>query len=145
MLEGTRLLIVEDDPDLLEVLKEYFTRAGFEVVTTTNGDRAIEIINTNPPNVLLADVMIPGYDGWDLTKMVRKSPYEGIKRMPVILMSSRNSMVDIAHGLKIGATAYICKPLEVEGIVFKVQQVLESLSAQYSHHSLRHDNISFRL
>ena len=142
MKKGPKLLIVEDDKDLLEVLEEHFTKAGFEVVTSSDGDKAMEIINSNPPEVLLADVMIPGYDGWDLTKMVRHSPYDSIKQMPVILMSSRNTMVDIAHGLKLGATAYICKPLEVEGIVFKVQQVLENLTSQYSHHTIGHEHFS---
>ena len=102
------LLVVEDDQDLAEMLGIVLNGAGIEVDLVSRGDEALEVFRNNQPDVVLLDVMLPGFDGVEVCKAIRQeSP-----RVPIIFLSARGETPDKIKGLEAGADDYLVKPME---------------------------------
>ena len=102
------VLVVEDDQDLAEMLGIVLNGAGIEVDLVSRGDEALEVFKTNQPDVVLLDVMLPGFDGVEVCKAIRQeSP-----RVPIIFLSARGDTEDKIKGLEAGADDYLVKPME---------------------------------
>jgi DNA-binding response OmpR family regulator len=114
-----RVLIVDDNPKIVEVLSAYLTAEGFEVETADDGDRALAAVAARVPDIALLDVMLPGIDGIELTRRLQQQ-----YALPVILVTARSDEVDRLIGLEVGADDYISKPFSPREVVARVKAVL---------------------
>ena len=115
----TKILVVDDDPNILQLINLYLTREGFEVVTAEAGDEALRKFKSDPPNMMLLDVMLPGMDGWQVCREVRK-----VYNIPVIMLTAKDETFDKVLGLELGADDYIVKPFDTKELVARMKTVL---------------------
>ena len=114
-----RVLVVDDNPKIVEVLSAYLTAEGFEVETAEDGDHALAAVAARVPDIALLDVMLPGIDGIELTRRLQQQ-----YALPVILVTARSDEVDRLIGLEVGADDYISKPFSPREVVARVKAVL---------------------
>ncbi|HMF95252.1 MAG TPA: response regulator transcription factor [Vicinamibacterales bacterium] len=114
-----RILIVEDDPALAEVVRDNLLVDGFDVTVARNGDEAIGISRANTPDLILLDLMLPGSDGFKLCGLLRANG-----RVPIIIVSARGQKADKLQGLHVGADDYVTKPFDMEELVARITAVL---------------------
>jgi two-component system response regulator BaeR len=114
-----RVLIVEDETALAEVVEDYLRRDGYETLHLTDGSEVLNLIAESEFNIILLDVMLPGVDGFQLCKMIRN-----VAVTPIIMMTARVEEIDRLIGLELGADDYICKPYSPREVVARVKAVL---------------------
>lgn len=114
-----RIMIVEDEVKLAEVLRDYLQQAGFQTVVLHRGDEALAWLTQHAPRLVLLDLMLPGMDGMTLCREFRK-----ISNAPVIMTTARIEEIDRLLGLEVGADDYICKPYSPREVVARVKAVL---------------------
>lgn len=119
-----RLFVVDDEPDMVDLLATILRADGFEVDTDTDGRSALARVLSDPPDLLLLDLMMPDLDGMELLKLMRLDA-KGAD-VPVLVVSARTSHQDQLGTLQLGANAYICKPFSPRELVRQVRQLLES-------------------
>lgn len=119
------VLIVEDDPSLREVIKLGLEGEGYRVATAENGPSALMTFASNPPDLVLLDIMIPGLDGFAVCEEIRK-----VSLVPIIMLTARTSTSDVVRGLEAGADDYITKPFEFPELVARVRSVLRRAGAR---------------
>jgi DNA-binding response OmpR family regulator len=108
-----RALIVEDDPDLLVVLRVNLQAAGFDTALAGDGRTALARIQAERPDVVLLDVMLPGIDGWRVLHELRDRE----DRVPVVVCSAKRNAEDVARAEALGAAAYVVKPFDIDRVV----------------------------
>ncbi len=113
------ILIVEDDPDLTDVLAYMLRREGHEVYIAADGDTALQVWRENDPGLILLDIDIPRRNGWDVCGQVRQG-----SRVPIIMLTGYSSDEDIVRGLELGADDYLTKPFSPRQLVARVRAVL---------------------
>ncbi len=118
-----RLLLIDDDPNLILLVKDYLEFRGYEVVTAENGREAIEILEEDIPDMIICDVMMPEMDGYSLVKHVRDHPRTSW--IPVLFLSAKGQSQDRVKGLNTGADVYMVKPFEPEELVAQVESSLK--------------------
>lgn len=111
--------IVEDEPKLANLLKDYLQNEGFETHVHHDGSEALDSLKQNPTDLILLDLMLPGTDGMTICKEVRKS-----SNVPIIMLTAKAQEIDRLLGLEIGADDYICKPFSPREVVARVKAVL---------------------
>ena len=117
-----RILLIEDEPDLAEVLQYNLEKEGFEVETARRGDSGLEAIRRESPDLVLLDLMLPGMDGLELTRLLKRDT--GTARVPIVMLTARGEEVDRIVGLELGADDYISKPFSPREVVLRVKAVL---------------------
>jgi len=117
-----RILVVEDEPDLAEVLQFNLEKAGFAVELERRGDSALEALRRQPPDLLVLDLMVPGLDGLELTRILKRDP--ATARIPLVMLTARGEEVDRIVGLELGADDYIPKPFSPREVVLRIKAVL---------------------
>lgn len=117
-----RILIVDDEENILELLKYNLQKNGFEVVSKENGEDAIDEIEKEDFDLILLDLMLPGIDGLDVLKFIRS--HHRIKNTPVIMLTAKNEEIDTVLGLEMGADDYIGKPFGVHELIARVKALL---------------------
>ena len=115
----TKIMVVDDDPNIRELVRLYLEKEGFEVTCAERGDEAVKMFRASPPNLMLLDVMLPGMDGWQVCREVRK-----ISNIPIIMLTAKDETFDKVLGLELGADDYIVKPFEVKELLARVHAVL---------------------
>jgi two-component system OmpR family response regulator len=115
-----RLLVVDDEPNILELLSASLRFAGFDVATASNGTDALAVASTFRPDMLLLDVMMPGMDGFDVVRRLRGED----SRTPVLFLTARDSTEDKITGLTLGGDDYVTKPFSLEEVIARVRTVL---------------------
>ena len=103
-----RLLVVDDEPNIRELLSASLRYAGFEVATAADGQQALALAESFRPDLLVLDVMMPGLDGWQVAEQLLES--EETREVPIIFLTARAEFRDRAHGLDIGGVDYVTKP-----------------------------------
>lgn len=121
----TRILVVDDEPHILEVVRAYLVRDGYEVSTAPDGDAALEFARACPPDLIVLDVMLPRRSGFDVLRQLRADG----STAAVIMLTARDALIDRVAGLEIGADDYITKPFEPRELVARVGAVLRRLAA----------------
>jgi two-component system response regulator BaeR len=116
------ILIVEDEVRLADLLGDYLTQAGFVVHKLETGNGAVEWIESNPPELVVLDLMLPGQDGLSICRQIR-----AFSRVPVIMTTARVEEIDRLLGLELGADDYICKPYSPREVVARVKAVLRRM------------------
>lgn len=117
-----RILVVDDDPDILQFVQINLELDGFRVETAPGGRQALERASENPPDLMLLDIMMPEIDGLTVLRRMRSNPTTG--SVPVIILSARSLAEDRVKGLDLGADDYITKPFDLEELVARVRTVL---------------------
>jgi DNA-binding response OmpR family regulator len=115
-----RILVVDDEPHITEILGAYLARDGHEVLTAADGDVALDLALTGSPDLVVLDVMLPGRSGFDVLRELRRSGSE----VPVLMLTARDDVIDRVAGLEIGADDYVTKPFEPREIVARVSAIL---------------------
>ncbi|MDP2884880.1 MAG: response regulator transcription factor [Ignavibacteria bacterium] len=116
------ILVVDDERDILELLKYNLEKEGYRVLTAHNGKEALRFVKQHPDLVVL-DVMMPELDGWEVCKAIRKDP--ATARIPVVFLTARDSEIDEVVGLELGADDYITKPVKVRTFLARVKRALK--------------------
>jgi DNA-binding response OmpR family regulator len=122
MFRVTRVLVVEDDPDIAQLLVHYLDKAGFSPETVGSGREALALIQTRPPDLLVLDLMLPHVDGLEICRIVRSSA--ATAAMPIIMLTARGDESDRIVGLEIGADDYLAKPFSPNELVARVRALL---------------------
>ncbi|HEY9796388.1 MAG TPA: response regulator transcription factor [Leptolyngbyaceae cyanobacterium] len=131
--ENKRLLLIDDDPNLILLVKDYLEFRGYEVITAENGREALEVLEQEIPDMIICDVMMPEMDGYTLVDHVRQDPRTSW--IPVLFLSAKGQSQDRVKGLNTGADVYMVKPFEPEELVAQVESSLKSASRLMMHQS----------
>ncbi|MEX2595625.1 MAG: response regulator transcription factor [Salibacteraceae bacterium] len=121
-----RILLVEDEERLLEVVKLNMELEGYEVITAINGKDALEKFHQERFDLILLDVMLPHMDGFSVCRSIRLEN----RKVPILFLTAKNSAQDRVMGLKIGGDDYLVKPFDLEELILRVQRLLERSNAQ---------------
>jgi len=124
-MSTTRILVVEDEADIAEVLQYNLELEGFQVDCASRGDEALETIRASTPDLILLDLMLPGVNGVELTQILKRD--EVTASIPLIMVTARGDEMDRIVGLELGADDYIPKPFSPRELVLRVQAVLRRL------------------
>lgn len=114
-----KVLIVDDDADIIELQKLYFEKEGYEVATCMQGDKAVATFNVTKPDIIILDLMLPGMDGNDICREIRRT-----SDVPIIMLTARTDTLDRVVGLELGADDYVPKPFEPKELLARVKAVL---------------------
>ena len=117
-----RVLIVDDDPEIVRLVRAYLERDGYQVLVAYDGERALHAIRRERPDLVVLDLMLPDRDGWEITRIVRADP--SIANTPIIMLTARIEDQDKIVGLELGADDYMTKPFNPREIVARVRAVL---------------------
>jgi len=126
-LSETRILVVDDEPDITALVAYHLARAGFRVKTAGTGSEALEAIATEPPDLVVLDLMLPGRSGLEVLAELRRA--EATRDVGVILLTARREETDRIKGLAEGADDYLTKPFSPDELVLRVKAVLRRLKA----------------
>jgi two-component system, OmpR family, alkaline phosphatase synthesis response regulator PhoP len=115
------IFVVEDEEDILELLCHNLTREGFAVSAASNGEDAIKMIQRKKPDLVLLDLMLPGVNGLDVCRRLKKEP--ATAAIPIIMVTARGEEADIVAGLELGADDYVTKPFSMKVLVARVRSM----------------------
>jgi two-component system alkaline phosphatase synthesis response regulator PhoP len=115
-------LIVDDEEDILELIELNLTREGYDVLTATTGEQALQLAQTHHPELAILDLMLPGIDGLEVCKILKRDPRT--EQMHVIILTAKSADSDIVTGLELGADDYMTKPFSSKVLVARVRRVL---------------------
>ena len=115
----TRILLVDDDPNIRQLVNLYLVKEGFEVEMADRGDTALQQFRQSPPSLMLLDVMLPGMDGWQVLRETRKT-----SNVPIIMLTAKDETFDKVLGLELGADDYIAKPFDMKELVARIKAVV---------------------
>ncbi|MBR3016337.1 MAG: response regulator transcription factor [Clostridia bacterium] len=124
MKDKQTILVVDDDPNIAQLVRLYLEKEGYEVNVETRGDDAVAAFQKNPPSLMLLDIMLPGMDGWQVCRAIRQT-----SSIPIIMLSAKDETFDKVLGLELGADDYITKPFEGKELVARVKAVLRRAGA----------------
>jgi two-component system alkaline phosphatase synthesis response regulator PhoP len=117
-----RILVVDDDREIVRLLRAYLEKDGYRVLAAEDGARALQLVRAERPDLVLLDLMMPGRDGWEVTRIMRADP--GLAQTPVIMLTARVEDQDKIVGLEIGADDYVVKPFNPREVLARVRAVL---------------------
>lgn len=117
-----RILVVEDDPDIGRMLREFFKSQGFEIAVTTKGREALSLTRHSLPHLIVLDIMLPDMDGYEICRQLRSSSRTG--HIPILFLTQRDERRDRIAGLELGADDYITKPFDIEELCLRVQNAM---------------------
>lgn len=124
--EQKKLLLIDDDPNLILLVQDYLEFRGYAVITAENGREALDILKEEIPDMIICDVMMPEMDGYSFVKNVRENPRT--EWIPVLFLSAKGQSQDRVKGLNTGADVYMVKPFEPEELVAQVESTLKQAS-----------------
>ena len=122
-----RVLIVDDDPDILRLVSYNLKQAGFEAITADTGRKALETIQRRPPDLVILDLMLPDVDGMEVCRMLRG--HESSRLIPIIMLTARGEEIDRVVGFELGADDYVMKPFSPRELVLRVKSILRRTHA----------------
>ena len=118
-MEDIKILVCDDDRNICELLRLYLVKEGFTVLTATDGSEALSVFRNNKTDMVLLDIMMPGLDGWQVCREIRKT-----SQCPIIMISAKGEVFDKVLGLELGADDYITKPFDTKEVVARIKAVL---------------------
>ena len=123
-MPGERILVVEDERSIADLVAEALKRQGYRVETAGDGDQALEAAETTLPDLIILDLMLPKLDGWEVCRRLREE--ETTKRIPVIMLTARRDEKDVVAGLELGADDYLRKPFSLAELLARVKAHLRA-------------------
>lgn len=133
-----QLMLVDDDPNLILLVKDYLEFRGYQVITAGNGREALKLLEQKIPDLIICDVMMPEMDGYSLVEHIRKN--SATEWIPVLFLSAKGQSQDRVKGLNTGADVYIVKPFEPEELVAQVESSLKQASRLMKHQNSNANN-----
>lgn len=118
-----KLLLVDDEKDFVDALAERLQLRGFQVLTAIDGERALSIIDNDPPQVVILDIMMPGLSGLDVLKQIK----DRVPEIPVILLTGLGSTTEGSDGMQMGAYDYLMKPLDIDTLIQKIKEAVQTV------------------
>ncbi|MBE5807573.1 MAG: response regulator transcription factor [Clostridiales bacterium] len=115
----TKILLVDDDPNIRQLVNLYLVKEDYDVVMADRGDEALRLFKADPPNLILLDIMLPGMDGLQVCREVRK-----VSSIPIIMLTAKDETFDKVLGLELGADDYVSKPFEMKELLARIKAVL---------------------
>jgi DNA-binding response OmpR family regulator len=122
-----KILVVDDEPKILKIVKPYLEQAGFRVITSGDGQTALTLFRHERPDLVILDLMLPGIDGLDVARILRKE-----SGVPIIMLTARSEETDKLIGLELGADDYVTKPFSPREVVARVRAVLRRVEGEVS-------------
>jgi len=119
---SARILVVDDEPDILELVRLNLAQSGFQVSTAENGEEALAAIRRNPPDLVVLDLMLPDRSGTEVCREMRGDPK--LRDVPVIMLTAKGEEVDRVVGFELGADDYVTKPFSPRELILRVRAVL---------------------
>lgn len=116
------ILVVDDEEDILELVRYNLSKEGYRVTTVTSGEEALKSARTVQPDIILLDLMLPGVDGLEVCRLLKQDPKT--QHLPIIMLSAKGEEADIVSGLELGAADYITKPFSPRVLVARLRAVL---------------------
>ena len=138
-MSDKRILVVDDEEHIVELIKFNLEKEGCTVFTANSGDVALKIAKDKMPDLILLDLMLPGIDGLEVCKLIRKD--ENISEIPIIMITAKSEEIDKIVGLEIGADDYITKPFSVREMVARVKAIMRRTSNKKEVNNFSFDNI----
>lgn len=118
-MAGLKIMVVDDDSNICELLRLYLEKEGFDAVIAADGLKAVEMFDTVKPDLILLDVMMPRLDGWQVCREIRKK-----SQCPIIMITAKGEVFDKVLGLELGADDYVVKPFETKEVIARIKAVL---------------------
>jgi DNA-binding response OmpR family regulator len=118
------ILIVDDDPDSLDIVRTFLESRGYDVHTARDGKDGLVRLEEVEPDLVLLDVMMPGMDGWEVARVIKNHPEHG--RTRVVMLTARSGFDDKQEGLRAGADDYIVKPIRLDELATRVEKNLQA-------------------
>ena len=122
-MDSKKILVVDDDVNICELLRLYLEKDGFDVVVANDGEDALKCAQVNNPDLILLDIMLPALDGWQVCREIRKT-----SNVPIIMLTAKGETFDKVLGLELGADDYVTKPFETKEVVARIKAVLRRSS-----------------
>jgi len=119
-----RILIVDDDPNTLEILRRWLAREGYTTISADNGPACLELLGKNPVDVILLDVMMPGMDGLQVCERLREHPVW--RSIPVVLLTAKDDIETRSRGMQLGVSEYLTKPVNKLELFARLEAQLHS-------------------
>jgi len=119
------VLVVDDDPNALDIVRTYLESKGYKVWTAKDGQEALAHMEQVRPAIVLLDVMMPGMDGWEVARIIKNHPTYG--RTRVVMLTARSDFADKHEGLRSGADDYIVKPIQLHELGERIERNLKAL------------------
>ena len=137
-----KILVVDDDLNICELLRLYLTKEGYNVVIANDGVQAVTMFQDESPNLVLLDIMLPKLDGWQVCREIRK-----YSETPIIMLTAKGEVFDRVLGLELGADDYVVKPFDTKEIVARIKAVLRrsASSAAEEIKEVHYDKLSINL
>ena len=124
-MDREKILIVDDDKNICELLRLYLDKEGYETIIANDGESAVSLFKQVAPNLVLLDIMMPRVDGWETCRHIR-----AISNAPIIMLTAKGETFDKVLGLELGADDYIVKPFDTKEVVARIKAVLRRFTAQ---------------
>ena len=131
-MDKTKILIVDDDKNICELLRLYLEKEGYETSLAYDGEQALERFSADKPGLVLLDVMMPKIDGWEVCRRIRAS-----SQVPVIMLTAKGETFDKVLGLELGADDYIVKPFEAKEVVARIKAVMRRTGKSSSANDIK--------
>ena len=119
IMANNKVLIVDDDEHIVELIKLYMDKEGFDTVTANNGKKAVELFKSEAPAIVILDVMMPRMDGWEVCRQIRKD-----SKVPIIMLTAKGEEMDELQGFECGADEYIAKPFSPKILTARVDAII---------------------
>ena len=141
-MQKEKILVVDDDKNICELLRMYLEKEGYVVLMAHNGIDAVNAFNTGNPDLILLDIMLPQLDGWQVCREIRKT-----SEAPIIMLTAKDEVFDKVLGLELGADDYVTKPFDTKEIVARIKAVLRRTSSVKSGETkeVHYDKLSINL
>lgn len=134
------IAVVEDEQDILEVITYNLEKEGFDVMSSSRGDAALSLIKEKKPDLVVLDIMLPGMDGLEICKELRKD--DGFQLMPIIMLTAKTEESDTVLGLGLGANDYVAKPFSPKELIARVKANLRTVKNVASEDSSSVEKVS---
>ncbi len=123
----TKILLIEDEENILDIVKDVLKEEGFQVKTANGGSKGVEIASTWIPDLIICDIMMPGMDGYQVFEELKSQPDTAV--IPFIYLTAKADYQDFRKGMNLGAADYIFKPFDIKSLVKAVKVRLEKIAA----------------
>ena len=131
-MDNQKILIVDDDSNICELLRMYLEKDGFDTAVASDGEEAISVAARYNPDLILLDIMMPRLDGWQVCRQVRKT-----SEVPIIMLTAKGEVFDKILGLELGADDYISKPFDTKEVLARIKAVLRRSSEKIKKNAIK--------
>lgn len=137
-----KIMIVDDDRNICELLRLYIEKEGFETAIANDGKAAVQMFDSVNPDLMLLDIMLPELDGWQVCREIRKK-----SQCPIIMLTAKGEVFDKVLGLELGADDYVVKPFETKEVIARINAVLRRIGKKESSQvkKVHYENLSINL